>query len=120
MAIFIAIVAVLMNTWGKPGPTEVIAAFIVIPRLHDIGLSGWWFLPLIVGEILVAVFGYNLGGIDGVLIAAGIYMLFVLALLAVLGLMPGQPVANKWGEPPEPGIIWKRPKTVEQKYQEIF
>ena len=110
LAIFVAMVVVLLNIWGKPGPTEVIAAFIVIPRLHDIGRSGWWYAPLVVGEILVAVLGYNLGGLDGVLIAAGIYMLLVLALLAVLALIPGQPFPNRWGNPPPPGIGWKRPE----------
>jgi uncharacterized membrane protein YhaH (DUF805 family) len=121
LVMFVAIVAILINTLGKPGPTEVIAAFIVIPRLHDIGRSGWWYAPLIIGEIIVAVIGYQaLGSTDGVLIAGGLYLIVVMALFAILALIPGQPNANKWGYPPPPGISWKRRASDEQRLEEIF
>jgi len=120
LAIFVVVVAILMGTWGKPGPTEVIAAFIVIPRLHDIGRSGWWYVPLALGSLAAVLVGFQFGGLEGGQIAGGLYVLFALALLALLALIPGQPIANKWGESPDSGISWKRPKTPEQKYQEIF
>jgi uncharacterized membrane protein YhaH (DUF805 family) len=120
MAAFVAIVALLVATVGRPGPTEVVAAFIVIPRLHDIGRSGWWYLPILVGSILIALVGIQMGGLEAAQIALGLYTLLVLALFGLLALIPGQPTANKWGEPPAPGISWKRPKTAEEKYKEIF
>ena len=120
MAAFIAFVALMVATVGKPGPTEVIAAFVVIPRLHDIGRSGWWYLPILIGSVLIAVVAVQTGGLEAAQTALGAYAFLVLLLFAILALIPGQPKANKWGEPPEPGINWKKRKTAEEKYQEIF
>lgn len=120
LAIFVAVVAVLVSVSSKPGPTEVIAAFIVIPRLHDIGRSGWWYVAIVMVEIAMVVGGFQLGGIEGGQMAAGIFAILALLGLMLLALIPGQPMANRWGYPPDPGISFKRPKTPEQRLEEIF
>ena len=120
LAILVVLVTIFLGFSGKSGPTEVIAAFIVIPRLHDVGRSGWWYLPLVIGEIVAAVVGYQMGGVENAYIVAGFYIFFVLALFILLALVPGQPAANKWGYPPPPGISWKRPASEEERLKEIF
>ena len=120
LVIFVVLVAIFVFLTGKSGPTEVIAAFVVIPRLHDIGRSGLWYLPLVIGEVVAAVAGYRMAGMEGLFMAAGIYVFFALALLILLATIPGQQSRNKWGYPPSPGISLKRPPSEEERLQEIF
>ena len=76
-----------------------------VPRLHDIGRSGWIVLGVIALEICIVVVAAVVGGdTDAILIGGGIATL-VIALLAIwLGCIPGQPHANRWGPPPAPGV----------------
>jgi uncharacterized membrane protein YhaH (DUF805 family) len=98
---------VLVNTVKRPPGAEAIVAFIAVPRLHDIGRSGWWLLPLFGGEFLAVAIGWS-GGVEGILLAGGMYVLFCLVLLTVLAFIPGQSTANNWGEPPGPGVRFGR------------
>ncbi len=77
---------------------------LAIPRLHDLGRSGWWaggfvlltFVAMVAARIILPpLTGQILGGL---------YVLLLVALAVVLGAMPGQAEANAYGEPPAPGL----------------
>jgi uncharacterized membrane protein YhaH (DUF805 family) len=80
-------------------PTVVLLLIFAIcaMRLHDLGLSGWWALP--VGSIpaLHGMLGQT-HLMAAILMAAGI------AIMA-LGLFPGQREQNKYGPLPQPGLF---------------
>lgn len=101
---------------GKPlkGGMELMMMFIGIPRLHDIGRSGWLVGATILGEVII-LFGALFAGasVDTLEITAGGVFLLVAALGVWLGLIAGDDHANRWGEPPLPGIRFGRP--VKQK-----
>jgi uncharacterized membrane protein YhaH (DUF805 family) len=103
LALLVVAYIVMVNTMKRPPGAEVVVGLIAVPRLHDVGRSGWWLLPLFAGEFLAVAIGWS-GGADGILLAGGIYVLLCLFLLIVLGFVPGQPSANRWGEPPLPGV----------------
>lgn len=69
-------------------------------RLHDIERTGSWVMLAFVPVAIM--FGLNLAGIipDRSLDLAGNIVLAVIAIpLVVLGLVPGKPGANRFGEP---------------------
>ena len=107
LAGFVIVYTILVSTMTRPPAlAEVLVALIGIPRLHDIGRSGWWLVVLLAGEFVAIAIGWP-GGEDGILIAAGLYFFFGLLVLVVLGFIPGQSDANRWGEPPPPGFRWR-------------
>ena len=68
-------------------------------RLHDIGRSGWWITSVVL--LGLPVIGLcALTSLANVLIALLGFMLVSLVLLIVLGLIPGQPGANRYGPAP--------------------
>ena len=100
---------VMVNTMERVPGAEALVALIAIPRLHDIGRSGWWLLTLFAGEIAAVAIGWQ-GGTEGILIAGGLYVLFALLVLIVLAAIPGEREPNRWGDPPPGGINFQRPK----------
>jgi uncharacterized membrane protein YhaH (DUF805 family) len=106
-AVFVIVVTILLQFTDRPGPTEVLAALIVVPRLHDIGRSGWWYLVLIFAEAVALAIGWQ-SGVDGILIAGGIFVMIALAVLMILGFIPGEPRENRWGVPPDFGFHFRR------------
>jgi uncharacterized membrane protein YhaH (DUF805 family) len=108
LATLVAVYAIMLNIMERPaGAVEVIAAFLVVPRLHDIGRSGWWFLVLVAGEFIAIAIGWQ-GGTEGILLAGGIYVLVALVVLTLLAFIPGEPCENRWGLPPEFGFHMRR------------
>jgi uncharacterized membrane protein YhaH (DUF805 family) len=88
--------------------SEVVLVILCVPRLHDIGRSGWFMVGPLVFEVVGAVLGFTL-------LPAGVAMsamvgvtLVIIGLVIWLGTIPGQPAANRFGEPPAPGIPFKR------------
>jgi uncharacterized membrane protein YhaH (DUF805 family) len=77
---------------------------ICVPRLHDLGLSGWWSAPPLA---VVGLFGlaYALNQ-DSVifLLAVTVVFLVSVALLIWLGAVPGQRDPNRFGNPPAAGL----------------
>lgn len=105
LGVAIAAYAALMIFTSKKAPIgEVVLIFICVPRLHDIGWSGWWAGAIIAAEILVGIFAVVMLPIDLASIAVGGFILLVALLLVLLGLIPGQPFANAYGDPPAPGL----------------
>lgn len=78
--------------------------FVLIRRMHDIGLSGWW----VVGVLVTQIASYAVMA-DAVLPTAVRMSATALPLLvvAVLGLIPGQRFTGRFGPPP----AWPRPRT---------
>ncbi|WP_068878018.1 MULTISPECIES: DUF805 domain-containing protein [unclassified Phenylobacterium] len=96
---FIAATAVAMMAPGFEIVLGPLLLLLWIRRLHDLGFTGW-FAPLI--NVAVAIVGWIERGVlsaggDGGGLAQG---LVSLAALAILGLVPGQPHANRYGPPP--------------------
>jgi len=80
-----------------------------VPRLHDIGRSGWWAGGLIVAEIAVVACALIALPEDSAMLVLGLFAIVVAILLAVLGAMPGQARANRFGGVPAPGLSFGRP-----------
>jgi uncharacterized membrane protein YhaH (DUF805 family) len=87
------------------GPAALV--FICVPRLHDIGRSGWWVAaPLALGYV---------GGLAAALLlpsetaktVIGSIPPIIPLLFVWLGVMPGDPEANGFGDPPPPGLQFK-------------
>jgi len=85
--------------------SEVALIFLCVPRLHDIGKSGWFVLIGIGTELLGIAIGFAFFSLGGILGSAA---LVIVGLLVWLGAIPGDPNPNAWGEPPLPGLQWRR------------
>ena len=99
----VAYTAMLAFTDRPPG-IDVLASFIVVPRLHDVGRSGWWYLSVLPVELALVGLGMWLGGSDGIALGAVLFVLLFFLLMIVLTLIPGELGANRWGDPPPRGI----------------
>lgn len=100
-----AIEAVCNFTIHGPFPlSQFLYPLICVPRLHDVGRSGWWAFG-------AAVLGIALGTLASVYLSPmnarhvrGAIVLVELILLVILGVSSGQPGANKFGDPPSKGV----------------
>jgi uncharacterized membrane protein YhaH (DUF805 family) len=71
-----------------------------IPRLHDVGRSGWWSLGLFAAGIHVQTqLGTAAEAFPGSNLIAVILVGPLFGAIFVLGLLPGQPGANRFGAP---------------------
>ena len=98
---------------------EGLLIFLCVPRLHDLGKSGWWVLiPLSIelGAVIVAIAAFSVEE-DYVLLGSAV--LIVAGFIVVLGLIPGQPQANRFGEPPKSIFAFKERRKVTET-EEIF
>jgi uncharacterized membrane protein YhaH (DUF805 family) len=87
-----------------PGVVEIAMIAFGVPRLHDLGRSGWWMVVPIGFEIVAVALGAVLGGINGILVAGGLVLLVIAAMMIVIGIIPGNAGANAFGAPPPPGL----------------
>lgn len=109
----VAIIAALyfaMNfVFQKHTPiSEVVLIFLCVPRLHDIGRSGWFALIPIALEIGAAVAAFSSLPQETALTVMGIIVLIIGGLIIWLGCIPGDPSTNRFGEAPTPGLEFKR------------
>jgi len=86
-----------------------------VPRLHDIGRSGWWVGAAILGEIAVIAAAFAFLPLEGVPIVLGIYGLLAIVWLVVLGIIPGESTANRFGKPTAPGLSFGRPAAEDRR-----
>jgi uncharacterized membrane protein YhaH (DUF805 family) len=91
---------------------EVVLALLCIPRLHDIGKSGWLFLWGIGAEIVGIILSFTFLPTGAVTIGLGLATLAIAGLVIWLGCIPGQKISNRFGEPTQAGIQWKRSPSV--------
>jgi uncharacterized membrane protein YhaH (DUF805 family) len=105
LAIVVGLYVVVALVLPKPpSVAEVILIALGVPRLHDIGLSGWWAGGVIVAEILVAIAVFVTLPMASAMIAMGLFVLVVLGLMIWLGAIRGDTGANRFGEAPPPGV----------------
>ena len=103
IGVLLAITVLVFHTEVRVG--EILLIWICVPRLHDIGRSGW-----IAGGGLLAEIALAIGAVvlfhdpDTAAAALGVVTLVIAALLIWLGCIPGNRSANKFGEPPASGI----------------
>jgi uncharacterized membrane protein YhaH (DUF805 family) len=106
-----AVIFALAVTFQIRIPGELFLVFICVPRLHDIGRSGWWTVLPIACE-LAGVFAISLvihptaeldaQDIFGLATLAGLIVLFVPAIILLC--IPGHQKPNRFGQTPAPGV----------------
>jgi uncharacterized membrane protein YhaH (DUF805 family) len=101
-----AVFALIRMFDPKATLAEVVVLFICVPRLHDIGRSGWWAGAAIIGEFVMV--GFLTVSLDAMLVASGLYVMLIGLLMIVLGCIPGQADTNRFGPPPAPGLGWSK------------
>ena len=78
-----------------------------VPRLHDMGKSGWFVLFAGVPVLFAAMIGpyFSLEGQNTI----ALLMLSAIAgFVILLGIVPGDPKPNRWGSPPDLGLAFRR------------
>lgn len=65
-------------------------------RLHDMGRSGWWAAAATVAPVAAMLALVGPLGLDGAFLAGSVLML---ALLTLVGAVPGTPGPNRFGRP---------------------
>lgn len=94
---------------GGPGVSEFVLIIVCIPRLHDIGRSGWWVLAGLAVEV-AGVFGGLFLFPAQALLVMGAMNVVLFGFLVWLGALPGQPFDNRFGPPPPPGLSSGKPE----------
>jgi uncharacterized membrane protein YhaH (DUF805 family) len=106
----VVIAANLMGAKRAAVP-EALVFGIAMPRLHDIGRTGWWaggafILELVLAGAMLAGVAQHVITIDAVLPAFGVFTVIIAGLLIYLGSVPGDAKANRFGEPPRAGLSY--------------
>lgn len=105
IASFMLLLGVFAHLGKLSGGIELMMVVVGIPRLHDIGRSGWLIGAAVLAEFTIFVGLMSAGASSGALeISLSILVLLIAALAVWLGFVPGQSESNRWGEPPAPGI----------------
>lgn len=105
LGILLAMTFALKEISNKPfAVSEGIVAVFCIPRLHDIGKSGWIAIGFLALEFVL------LFASDANTIVMGVYVLTMIGLIIWLGCIPGDAHANKWGDPPKAGLGFGKPQ----------
>jgi uncharacterized membrane protein YhaH (DUF805 family) len=103
-AIYIVITVISSK---QVGVSEVVLIFVCVPRLHDIGKSGWFALIGVAIEMVGIAVGLAFFPFGQFPVAMGVAGVIILGLIIWLGLARGDPNPNAWGDPPAPGIQFK-------------
>jgi uncharacterized membrane protein YhaH (DUF805 family) len=112
--LFLAIVAAIYGALsafphsGHISVSELVLIAICVPRLHDVGLTGWVAaIPLAI-EIIAVLTSVLLLPSELAPAAMGLVVIGLAILLIILGAIPGQKAANRFGPPPRPWLGFGR------------
>lgn len=83
---------------------EFVVAAICVPRLHDMGKSGWMVGAVLVAYLALALILATSLNADLISESLGIVAIGIVFVLVYLGLIPGDPGENRYGEQPPPGV----------------
>ena len=120
LAILVAVVAIMSVIGIRPPRIgEAMLMLMCVPRLHDLGKSGWWVLIPIGIELVAIVAAIAMFSTEDAYIVFGAVFLVVAGFIVVLGLIPGQPQVNRFGEPPKSPFAFRERAKVSQT-EEIF
>jgi uncharacterized membrane protein YhaH (DUF805 family) len=108
LAIFVASLFVIRLFDAKYSLSEALIIGIAIPRLHDLGRSGWWAVVAFVFELAGVIGAFVFLPFASARVMVGIIVVVLFVLATVLGFIPGQRVENRFGPPPGPGVAWRR------------
>lgn len=86
---------------------EVVLAFACVPRLHDIGKSGWVFLVGLAVELIGVIASFTLLSGDDLYVGLGVTTIAIACLVVWLGLIPGEAEVNRFGPAPPSGVTLK-------------
>ena len=120
LGILVAAVAI-MSVFGVRPPRigEAMLLLMCGPRLRDLGRSGWWVLIPLGIELATIIVAFAVFSTEDAEVLFGSVFLAVVGFIVVLGLIPGQPHANRFGEPPKsPFAFLERRKLAET--EDIF
>jgi uncharacterized membrane protein YhaH (DUF805 family) len=84
--------------------SEVALAVLSVPRLNNVGKSAWWAGAAFILEVAVVLTALTILPIRWALVTSSVFVIVLAGLLIWLGIIPGQPAANRYGEPPALGI----------------
>jgi uncharacterized membrane protein YhaH (DUF805 family) len=84
---------------GVGSLTTVLFIRIFASRLHDVGRSGWWQLVLYGAQLPAIILVGAVGG-QPISVMVGVGLLIQLIFTFVLGTLPGDREANRFGAPP--------------------
>jgi uncharacterized membrane protein YhaH (DUF805 family) len=106
LGVVAVLVMIVTLVFHKPVKiSEAVLILVCVPRLHDIGRSGWIAAWVFLAEIVVAVGGVFLIPDPEIAAAAlGVMVLVIAGLLIWLGCIPSEGGANRFGDPPKSGI----------------
>lgn len=74
---------------------------VYVKRLHDVGMSGWWYLAFSLGPVTLLVLGFLTGYLLPAVVMAG---MIALASLVIFYMLPGSNGPNDYGDDPR---IWR-------------
>jgi uncharacterized membrane protein YhaH (DUF805 family) len=89
--------------------TPALLIIIGVPRLHDIGRSGWWLAALFAVEVVATFLLFANYPTQVARVGLGIVTLMMWALVVWLGSVPGEATPNRFGARPAKGLdrFWR-------------
>jgi uncharacterized membrane protein YhaH (DUF805 family) len=84
-----------------------ILVVLCVPRLHDMGKSGWFVLFLGVPVLLAAMVGPSFSP-EGQNAITLLMQSAIAGFVILLGIVRGDPKPNRWGAPPDLGLALRR------------
>lgn len=96
-------------TGKPPHVSEFLLILLGVPRLHDIGKSGWLVLWPIGLEIVGLIVALGFLPLDSAMAVMGVVASIIFGLMIWLGCLRGEDAENRFGPPPSSGIGWKKP-----------
>lgn len=109
LATLVVLMAILMVVAPSSAHIqEIVLIYLAVPRLHDIGRTGWWAAAVLGLEIALTVVAFVTLPEEQALSVTGVMGLAIFGLMVWLGSIPGEPAPNRFGDPPARGLQFRR------------